>query len=166
MKKTPEREALRGYIRARLTEETKERGAAARIAKSAHISSAHITYVVQGNRGVGDDMIHALAAHWGTTYAGLTETALTWAAANPQPADVLPRRLEAARLCREHGVPEEAVAQVLAEPQGPESGALSVLGWADRMRYAQLRLLSPDAPAERPTDPTPAFGLGAVRRKK
>lgn len=143
-----ERKAVAAYVLDRLETECRaERGRASQVAKVTGFSTAHIANVRKKERGIGDDFARAMARMWGfESYAALETEALRWVREHPDavPDDRHPRRTEAARLCREAGVPEEAIRRVLVEPVAPEDESRPTLWWADRMRYAQLRLLEPD----------------------
>lgn len=69
------REAIGRYVSARLASECTVRGRAAEIARQTGFTQAHISLVRDGERKVGDDLAHALAALWGMSYAALEELA-------------------------------------------------------------------------------------------
>lgn len=128
------REAIARYVRHRLSEECREYGAQARIAREIGVSGAHLNNVRGGSRGVGEDLARALARFWGMSYADLEEVAVEWAEANPAetaPASApRPRRLgehaqwaDAAAKAQEFtGLPPEYF-ELVSTLQGPVSPA-------------------------------------------
>lgn len=76
------RRVAEAYIADRLGRECKTRGRGAEIARAIHFSRGHISAVVTGASGVGEDFAEAIATYWGMTYDELQETAERWAAAN------------------------------------------------------------------------------------
>jgi hypothetical protein len=108
-------EKVKAYARARLREEVKAgpRGTQARIVEALGGTSAHVSNMVNHDRGPGPETLYALAKHWGMTYAQLEAEALGEAqAAPPQPTVVPSRVLDVlARVAKKRGY----AADVLAE---------------------------------------------------
>lgn len=71
---------VEAYVSDRLKRECKVRGKAAEIARAIHFSRGHMSAVMTGASGVGEDFAEAIGAYWGMTYDRLQETAERWAA--------------------------------------------------------------------------------------
>lgn len=71
-------ERIKAYARTRLRAEVQAgpRGTQARLVEALETTSAHVANMVNHDRGPGQEMLHALARHWGITYAELERTAL------------------------------------------------------------------------------------------
>ncbi|MGK3981189.1 hypothetical protein WMF38_56860 [Sorangium sp. So ce118] len=68
------------YVADRLGTECKVRGKGAEIARAIGFTRGHVSAVVNGASGVGDDFAEAVASFWGMTYDQLQAKAERWAA--------------------------------------------------------------------------------------
>src|SRR5690606_27946686 len=110
------RYAVAAYVADRLGRECKTRGKGAEIARATGFTRGHVSAVVNGASGVGEDFAEAIATYWGMTYAELQETADRWAAAN---GVVPPQTEKAAALRRLRERPEWSVEIAVARSRYP-----------------------------------------------
>jgi plasmid maintenance system antidote protein VapI len=82
MRRSEARHLVAAYVADRLGRECKTRGKGAEIARAIGFTRGHVSAVINGASGVGEDFAEKIAWHWGMTYDELQETAETWAAAN------------------------------------------------------------------------------------
>jgi plasmid maintenance system antidote protein VapI len=76
------RHVVAAYVADRLGRECKVRGKGAEIARAIGFTRGHVSAVVNGASGVGDDFAEAVGAYWGMRYETLQETAERWAEEN------------------------------------------------------------------------------------
>lgn len=142
MRRSDVRRLLAEYVRERLREECTERGGQAKVAKSTSFTTAHVANVIHGIRGVGDDFLHAIAAHWGMTVPELEVAAAKWVETSPVAirGREYPNLAEAIEISRRGGISEAAIQSLLADPLPPQD--LSTLEWIqlllDRDRLLRL----------------------------
>ncbi len=124
--------------------EHKPRGTKARLAEALGVSAAHVTNLSQGIRGMSDDLVSRLVENFlHKEWAEFEREAREWMADQPERQrsdDASENRPVAARLARQLGLLDSAVAAVLAEPvPTPEPTAK---GWLQRMmaRDEDLRI--------------------------
>ena len=108
-------ERVKAYARARLRAEVDAgpRGTQARIVEALGGTSAHVSNMVNHDRGPGLETLHALAKHWGITYAQLEAEALGEASAAPAQPFVAPDRIleVLVRVAKKRGYSADVVAE-------------------------------------------------------
>lgn len=91
--RTHRRQRITRYVGERLEAETAERGALAKIAKATGFTAAHLSNVkTSKTRGVGDDLLRALADYWGITPEDLEREALAKIPAPDETPEPYPNR--------------------------------------------------------------------------
>jgi transcriptional regulator with XRE-family HTH domain len=63
--------AIAAYVKKRLTEECKLRGAAMAISRKTGFAPTHISNIIRGSRSVGYEFAYTMAEYWGMTYSEL-----------------------------------------------------------------------------------------------
>jgi plasmid maintenance system antidote protein VapI len=82
MRRSEARQLVGAYVADRLGRECSAHGARAEIARAIKFSRGHISAVINGASGVGEDFADRIASYWGMTYDELEATAERWAAKN------------------------------------------------------------------------------------
>lgn len=82
MRRSEARHLVAAYVADRLGRECKVRGKGAEIARATGFTRGHVSAVVNGASGVGEDFADRIAAYWGMTYDELQAEAERWAAEN------------------------------------------------------------------------------------
>jgi transcriptional regulator with XRE-family HTH domain len=137
----------------------------ARLEAEARLSQGMVSRLERNERGPAAETLTKLSTSLGVRSDWLLNGVLPMEAAEAQP-DAVPNRAEAARLCRDDGVHDEAIRRVLDEPADARAVARSVLWWADRMRFAQREMIADvrtDPQAAGPSN-DPPVGFKAIAR--
>jgi plasmid maintenance system antidote protein VapI len=79
MRRSEARYVVGAYISDRLAKECKVRGKAAEIARETGFTRGHVSAVINGASGVGEDFADRIAAYWRMTYDELQAQAERWA---------------------------------------------------------------------------------------
>jgi transcriptional regulator with XRE-family HTH domain len=96
MRKSEARKTVAAYVADRLSRECATRGRGAELARLTGFSRGHVSAVLSGASGVGEDFADAIARAWGMTNEELETTAAEWAAGEnlpPPPATSPVRKL-------------------------------------------------------------------------
>lgn len=139
------------YLQWRIREWIKSGRTAAELAKLAQISGAQVSDVLNGNAGAGWKTLEGLAKAFGSTPLELMSEAKEWTKGRPAAPDEPAARALAAKLAREAGVSEVAVASVLLETPTAEQLAWPALRWANYMQQRAMDLMSHTAERPAPT---------------
>ena len=122
------------------------------LARSTGISSGELSRMARGERGSRVSYVlvakiaRGLSVHLTWLGEGLGDAPRT----DESAADPIPRRADAARICRDDGrIPEHAIERVLTEPVTVEALEMSTLAWIELMQYA-ARLPGSVAPPSPP----------------
>lgn len=107
------------YVRERLFAETRTRGVAIAISRETGISHAHISNVAHGKNPAGEKLAHAMARHWGMSYAELEGAAAEHAGVAAEPAPD-PERRTARAAARLMGISPATIARVDAASAQPD----------------------------------------------
>lgn len=127
MEREERRRRVSAYVSARLTDECRGRGDAARIARATGYTTAHVSKVRNGLGGVGDDFLRAIAAYWRMSVAELEDEALKrpWSP-TPRPGALTARAI--VRSSPEY-VNASAAVRAAYDSLTPDA-PMSVVGWA------------------------------------